>query len=686
MTTAKDGGTPPICSSSPNREPSRRGGGIFTIGRRLWLPLALAAWATAAAGQELAFTRDASGAKISGPGFTATFASQGAGLTVERGGETVLKGWAASDSDGAFEKGGKAAKIGDLQTASRSGETIVLDYQTSIKDSLARIEVRPRSAGIRLTVRLLHVEADMTPGFAWNMDSAGLWYGGGFQGFRDPQIWPLNQASILSPTFLVSSFSQATPLWYTTKGVAVWVRTPLDFHYSVNRKTAAGRDGLLGISMPKASALEYDILVRKDFREVTRAYLAELGRPRRVPPRELFELPIYTTWVEHKAEVDQAKVLDYARAIRANGLPAGVIELDDKWEKTYGDMEFDTNKFPNPRAMCDELHRLGFRVTLWVHPFINTEARTFAEHQEDGLLLRDANRRVALIRWWNGPAAVWDFTDPQAGALFRSRLDGLMARFGFDGFKFDGGDVHFVAADARPARAITAAEYPDLYNAEITAQYAWNEARVGIYSQPLGIVQRLIDKNSVWGRENGLGALLPEALTTSMRGFFYLMPDMVGGNQYDGDKIEPELLIRWAQASALMPLLQFSVGPWHHGPEAVRLCREASELHAAFIPHILRLAEAAMLTGEPILAPLAYHNPDDPETFAITDQYMIGPDVVAAPVLTKGAVTRDIYLPRGRWQAYKDGRIIEGGRWLKAYPAPLDTLPVFVRAGAPVPR
>jgi alpha-glucosidase (family GH31 glycosyl hydrolase) len=622
-------------------------------------------------------------------GFEARFARQAATLVVVREGRTVLDGWAASGPGGAFPKGPGTQTIGALLRATSEGkgvdEAVVLDYATSVKDSVARIEVRPFDDALRLTVRLLVSEADMVPGFAWKLEASGFWYGGGFQGFRDPQVWPLNDASMVRPTFLVSGLSQATPFWYTTGGVGLRVRTPLDFRYSVNEVVDGKADGLLRVSMPLASALEYDLMVAKDVREVVRRFTRDVGYPRRVPPAEYFRLPIYTTWVEHKAAVDQAKVLEFARAIRANDLPAGVLELDDKWEVHYGDMDFDPAKFPDPRAMNDELHRMGFRSTLWVHPFVNPDTRTYAAHRDDGLLLRDATGRAGLIRWWNGPAAVWDFTNPAAAALFRSRLDALMRDFGFDGFKFDGGDVHFVVRDAQPMRPMTAAQYPDLYNEVATAHYGWNETRVGIESQPLGIVQRLIDKNSVWGKENGLAALVPEALTTSLRGFFFLMPDMVGGNQYDGDVIEPELLVRWAQASALMPLLQFSVGPWHHGPEAVRLCREASRLHVAFAPYTYRLAEESTRTGEPILAPLFYHAPDDPETFRITDQFMLGPDVVVAPVVAKGAVVRDVYLPKGRWMDYRTKMTADGGRWLRAYPAPLDVLPVFVREGARVP-
>jgi len=622
---------------------------------------------------------------VATPAYEVSLARAGAALTARRGGQVVLEGWAASRPDGAFDKGGARQTIGALKTVSREGDLVVLDYATSAPDSLARLELQPLADAVRVTVRQLVSEADAAPGFSWKLEPSGLWYGGGFQGFRDPQVWPLNEASMVRPSFLTSGLSQATPFWYTTKGVGLWVRTPIEFAYSVNKVVDGKRDGLLSVSMPLASALQYDLIVARDVREVVRRFTREVGYPRRVPPADYLRLPIYTTWVEHKAEVDQAKVLEFARAIRANQLPAGVLEIDDKWETRYGDMDMDTAKFPDARAMNDELHRLDLRVTLWVHPFVNTDSRAYAEHARDGLLIRDADGGVGTIRWWNGPAGVRDFSNPRAGEAFRRQLDSLMQRFGFDGFKFDGGDVHFVVKDARPFRPVTAAEYPDVYNTEATAHYGWNETRVGIYSQPLGVVQRLMDKNSVWGRENGLGALLPEALTTSLRGFFFLMPDMVGGNQYDGDRIEPELLVRWAQASALMPLLQFSVGPWHHGAQATALCREASNLHLAFAGYTYRLAEASTRTGEPILAPLFYHSPDDAETFRITDQFMLGPDVVVAPVLTKGALTRDLYLPKGRWADYKTKKVVEGGRWWKSWPAPLDTLPLFVREGVRLP-
>jgi alpha-glucosidase (family GH31 glycosyl hydrolase) len=611
---------------------------------------------------------------------------EGFGWTLRRPNGQVLTTAPAGGPtpNGALVVDGVERPAGKLKAVERSDDRVVLEYDVPARKTALRVELEPMADRVRVTTIGLHRDPGLNALVSclrFALGWSGRWYGGGFQGWRSKLVLPLNDARIESSGFVASGKTQASPFWYATTGVGVWVRTPHEFRYAVNRVHDGQPDGLLAVEMP-TTALTYDLIVAADVRAVVRAFLAEVGYPRKTPPDDYFRLPIYTTWVEHKVPVDQPKVVAYAHAIKDHQLPCGVIEIDDKWEARYGDMEFDATKFPDPKAMVAEIHKLGMKVTLWVHPFVNTDSETFKKLRNDPRLLHDGAGQLGIVNWWNGNAAVWDFARPAAANEFRGKLKNLQRRFGIDGFKFDGADVEMVPQEARAADGKDPVEYCDTYNREATAQFPWNEARVGIYSQKLGIVQRLIDKHSIWGPENGLGALVPEMIIVSLRGYPYAMPDMIGGNQYDGDQVDKELLVRWAQASALMPLIQFSVGPWHFDDEAVRLAREASQLHLKFAPVILALARQAPKTGEPILAPLWYHAPTDPATHGITDQYMLGPDVVVAPVLTKGASSRNVYLPAGRWRDLADGAVVEGGRWLRGHPAPLAVLPVFVRVGS----
>lgn len=624
---------------------------------------------------------------IKAPGYEMTIARDGFAYQVRRGDELVLQ--TAQGSDAAtnmgFARNGKPQRVTKLRAIERLTDGVALLYDTTDGGSAARIELRPEADRVRVKSWMLGDNHQPATTARFRLDVSGAWYGGGFQGWREPQTFPLNRARI-ARAFLADGATQGTPAWYATKGVGVWVRSPHDFRYSLNATHEGKTDGLLSVEMERGSSLAYDILIDRDLRSVIRRVVREIGYPRTVPPAEYFRDPIYTTWVEYKDKalgtfVSQAKVEEFARKIREHRLPAGVIEIDDKWESAYGDLEFDPKLFPDPKRMVDELHRQGFKVTLWMHPFVNVESKAYKDANVRRLLLNDATGEPGVIKWWQGTGAIYDFTNPAAGAEFRRRMRTLQERYGIDGFKFDAGDVPNLPRDMRPQKQITPAEFADIYNRETAAHFPLNEVRVGVYSQPLGIVQRLIDKHSVWGTENGLGAIIPEALNSSLRGYQYVMPDMIGGNQYDGDTIDKELLIRWAQASALMPFMQFSRAPWNFDEETIRLSREASEMHVRFAGLIFKLAQAAPRTGEPIIAPLWYHAPEEPETYQVTDQFMLGTDVVVAPVITKGATRRDVYLPAGRWRDLKTNKMVEGKRLVRDHPAPLDTLPVFVREG-----
>jgi len=131
-----------------------------------------------------------------------------------------------------------------------------------------------------------------------------------------------------------------------------------------------------------------------------------------------------------------------------------------------------------------------------------------------------------------------------------------------------------------------------------------------------------------------------------------------------------------------MPMIQFSLGPWYFDEETVRLRREASNLHIQFSSQIQKLAAAVPKTGEPILRPIWYNFPGDRDTENITDEFMPGDSILVAPVTQSNAGSRDIYLPEGNWRDLKSNQLITGGRLLRDYPAPLETLIIFIREGS----
>ncbi len=137
--------------------------------------------------------------------------------------------------------------------------------------------------------------------------------------------------------------------------------------------------------------------------------------------------------------------MEFAKEITSHGLPNSQLEIDDKWETRYGDFTFDSKKFPNPHEMVKQLHSMGYRVTLWVYPFINTDCETFKT--ATNYFVKDKSGKVLLQRWWNGEAAHIDFTSNDARNWFVSRLQHIKNTTGIDSFKFDAGELSWLNTD-----------------------------------------------------------------------------------------------------------------------------------------------------------------------------------------------------------------------------------------------
>ena len=370
----------------------------------------------------------------------------------------------------------------------------------------------------------------------------------------------------------------------------------------------------------------------------------------KIPDPIMFTQPQWNTWIEFGIKQSAKGLLDYAKSIQKNNFPGSLIMVDDKWQTEYGDYDFDATKFPEPKKTLDELHEMGFRVMVWVVPFVHETAKSYPSLKENNYLLRSKKTGdVHFIHWWNGRAALLDLTNPDCMKWFVGQLKGLQDKYGVDGFKLDGGDVHFYSnPDVLAYDAEATSHEHCIAFARVGLNFSLNEYRAcaGLGGQPLS--QRLRDKEHQWPL---VQQLVPHMAAEGIWGYPYCCPDMIGGGEITTlspntpkDKIDNELIVRGAQAHALMPMMQFSVAPWRVlNDEQLTIVRKAAKLHEKFGPKFLELAKQASKTGEPILRSMEYSYPHA-GYLEVKDQFMIGTDLLVAPVVEKGMRKRTVLL------------------------------------------
>jgi len=348
--------------------------------------------------------------------------------------------------------------------------------------------------------------------------------------------------------------------------------------------------------------------------------------------------------------------------------------IDDNWAPYYGKFEFRKDRFPDAKAMIDELHDMGFKVMLWVCPFVSPDSEVFRELHKQKLFLMSNNGNKdlewdeatdpALVNWWNGYSAVLDFSNPKTVDWYKGRLDYMIDFYGLDGFKLDAGDPEYYTNNVVSyVKGTTPNDHCELYGL-FGLEYPLNEYRAMWKRGGEPLVERLRDKVHTW---DDVQKLIPNMTAAGLIGYAYTCPDMIGGGDYSSfignEKLDQDLIVRSAQCHALMPMMQFSVAPWrvldeeHHNA-----VKKAVEMRQKFVPVIMSLAEKAAVTGEPIIRHLEYVFPN--QGFEnCKDQFMLGNDILVAPVVSK-VNSRKVSFPKGEWMGsdgkkYKGGKVVE---------------------------
>ncbi|XP_033214728.1 myogenesis-regulating glycosidase [Belonocnema kinseyi] len=412
-----------------------------------------------------------------------------------------------------------------------------------------------------------------------------------------------------------------------------------------------------------------------------------LGKPSGIPDERMIRHPIWSTWARYKVNVSDKIVREFAQEILSNGFNNSQLEIDDNWETCYGSAIFDSEKFPNVTKLTGDLKKQGFRTTLWIHPFINEDCSAYEDAFNEGYFVRNSNNSVSMS-WWQGQkAATIDFTNPSAVSWWVARLKKLEDQ-GIDSFKFDAGEVSWL-----PQPPILTGDdqlKPGIFTTKYVTALAENfdsfiEARVGWRSQNLPIFIRMIDKDSRWTWNNGLPTLITTLLQMNLNGYVFVLPDMIGGNGYVNNSLNStelpgkELFIRWLQANVFMPSLQYSFVPWDYDNEVIIISKNMTDLHAEVTPRIVKAMKKAVETGAPVNPPIWWVDPTNKEAHKINDQYLLGEEVLVAPVIERGAISRDIYLPSGIWRDGNTYQKFAGPKWIRNYPAPLAVLPHFYK-------
>lgn len=363
------------------------------------------------------------------------------------------------------------------------------------------------------------------------------------------------------------------------------------------------------------------------------------------------------------------------------------------------------------------LRAQGIRPVTYFKAFVDSsngpfeEAEVFETALAEGLVAQTALGTPFLFGSPLGVggdlAALIDFTHPAARTRWRERLrfaldlgiEGWMQDFGeqsFAGMVFADGSTG-IEMHNRYARLYhqTTREVLDDYLLEHPEREPWFFVRNGSSGRPGSAAFESAswsgDNTADWSRASGIGSIIPDMLNRSVGGAYGFVSE-IGGYIDTFGRPPKELFIRWAQLASLSPVHRVHGGPvngthmpWRYDAETVEAWRVTAQRHIAAQPLILELWREAFETGMPITRPLWLAYPDDPQAAKQDQQFLLGSEVLVAPVVTPGATSRTVYFPNGCWRHPETGDTFEGPASIEVE-APITQLPYYFRCGtAPFP-
>lgn len=484
------------------------------------------------------------------------------------------------------------------------------------------------------------------------------------------------------------------PFFMSSAGYGLFLHTSFPIVYRM------GSESSISYSIHVAdNRLDYFLIHGPALKDILRRYTDLTGRAP-LPPKWSFGF-----WISRCGYQNQAETEAVVREMRKRSFPCDVISLDPWWmgEAPWSTYEWDRDRFPDPAGMMADFRRQGIRTCLWVHPYVPVGTPAFEEGAAEGIFVRrpDGQLSPALEAFSGTELAALDFTNSRAVAWFEQKLTALL-ELGAAVFKSDFGEqapVEAVYHDGRSGLEMHNL-YPLLYNRTV-----------------FKLTERYFGRGLTWGRSGYAGSQrypvqwggdsyssldqiagqLRGLLSYGLSGVPFCSHD-VGGFDYSPQAFDYETqrgypkdgvtYVRWLQFGVFSSHLRAHGKqprePWTYGPQVEAIARRWLNLRYRLLPYIYSQAAQASRSGLPMVKPLVLDYPDDPNTHYLDWQYLFGDDFLVAPVLSP-AHRVNVYLPPGDWLDFWTKERQTGGQWLDIE-SPLETMPLWVRAGAIIPQ
>ena len=480
---------------------------------------------------------------------------------------------------------------------------------------------------------------------------------------------------------------KCVPFYISSNGYGVFVNSSDKVSYEIASDTVSK----VSITVP-GEEIEYFVIGGENLHEVLSNYTTLTGKPA-LPPAKTFGLWLSTSFT---TTYDEETITSFIDGMAERDIPLQMFHFDCFWMKGYEWCNFDWDKtqFPDPPAMLKRLKERGLGICVWINPYIAQRSSLFDEGVKNGYFIKNTDGSVFQCDMWQPGMAIVDFTNPEACEWYASKIRAL-CDMGVTAIKTDFGEriptkvKYFSGEDPVKMHNYYTYLYNKLVFNVLKDYYGENQACLFARSATAGGQQFPVH----WGGDcsaeySSMAETLRGGLSLCASGFGYFSHD-IGGFEATAS---PDVYKRWcafglmSTHSRLHGSTSYRV-PWAYeddtpeNPEnACAVLRFFTKLKGRLMPYLFSQAVKTSSTGVPMMRAMVIDFAEDPACLFLDRQYMLGDNLLCAPVLSEDGVVQ-YYLPEGKWTDIITGETIEGGRYVKKKCSYLE-MPVLAKPGS----
>ncbi len=458
---------------------------------------------------------------------------------------------------------------------------------------------------------------------------------------------------------------KSIPFCISSRGYGVFVNSSDNVSYEVGSDTVSK----VSITVPGES-LEYFIIGGKNLHGVLSNYTTLTGKPA-LPPAWTFGLWLTTSFT---TKYNEETIHSFIDGMAERDIPLQVFHFDCFWMKEFEwcNFEWDRRQFPEPEKMLARLHNdKGLKTCVWINPYIAQRSKLFDEGMKNGYFIRNPDGSVFQCDMWQPAMAIVDFTNPDACAWYASKLRAL-CEMGVDCFKTDFGEriptdvVYHNGADPVKMHNYYAYLYNKTVYDVLKEYYGENKACLFARSATAGGQQFPVH----WGGDCSAQYV---SMAETIRGGLSLCASGFGFFSHDISGFEatatPDIYKRWCAFGLLSTHSRLHGNssyrvPWLFDEEACDVLRFFTKLKGRLMPYLFSQAVKTHTEGIPMMRAMVIDFTDDPACLTLDRQYLLGDDLLCAPVLNDENLA-EFYVPAGRWTDIITGRVYEGEKWYR---------------------